>query len=165
MIIIYTCFGERTLLTSRLWRNRKISMIRKLCFLMRSTVKESELFAKPCPKVWQATSMKNLPPHCFSMIINGSQGENYCTLILRYFYWFASFRHTLIIYLGLASFSCSRSRYGHVIILKPWSWCQLSIKHLFYIIWLISIHLARFVLLEYFFSGAASFPCCRSRCL
>ena len=72
-------------------------MIRKLCFLMRSTVKESELFAKPYPKVWQATSVKNLPAHCFSMVINGSQGENYCTLILRYFYWFASFRHTLII--------------------------------------------------------------------
>jgi len=118
---------------------------------MRSTVKESKLFAKPCPKVSQATSVKNLPAHCFSMVINGSQGENYCTLILRYFYWFASFRHTLIIYLGLASFSCSSSRYGHVIILKPWHWCQLSIKHLFYIIWHISIHLARFVLLEYFF--------------
>ena len=105
-------------------------MTRKLCFLMPSTVKESELFAKPCPKVWQATSMKNFPAHCFSMVINGSQGENYCTPILRYFYWFANFHHTLIIYLGLASFSCSRNRYGHMIILKPWRWCELSIKHL-----------------------------------
>ena len=28
-------------------------------------------------------SMKDaLPVHCFSMVINGTQGENYCTLIL-----------------------------------------------------------------------------------
>ena len=161
---------KRTLLLSKLWRNWKISMTRKLCFLLHLTVKESELFAKSYPEIWQATSVKYLHAHSFSMIINVSQGKNFSTVILRFFYWFASFRHTLIRYLGLASFSCSMSRYGHVIILMSWHWCQVSIKHFFLFhmtnfhpFVLLVIHL--FVLLKYYFSGAASLPCCRSRWL
>ena len=125
-------------------------MTRKLSFWIHLTVKESELFAKPCLKIWQSTSVKYSHAHSFSMIINASQGKNFSTVILRYFSWFVSFRHTFIIYLGLAPFSCFRSRYGHVIILMPWRWCHLRIKHVFYIIWPISIHLALFVLLKYF---------------
>ena len=71
-------------------------MTRKLRFLMYLTVKESELFAKSCPKIWQATSVKYSHAHSSSMIINVRQGENFSTVILRYFSWFASFHHTLI---------------------------------------------------------------------